>query len=131
MLGMDFKEQSTFIAFVLCRRAALFYHFCLSQNLTEEQYYDWDDLLSSEKLSQLFKVSLPESVDKELQHFKFKYNLPKSFLDFTAEPYNINIASYDPQYIILNEEGPTFYKQEEVFTHLGNKNMKYAFLLIV
>ena len=144
ILAANIDESSTFIqcvhdsawgldspleVFVLCRRAALFSHFCLGNNLLKDIDADWDDILKSPYLSTMFDLSIPATVDSELKPFTFPFNLPKNYLYFTQPPYKFNFGQKEDTYVVLNEEKIALYDRYSLFHHLYKTGNTYAFVL--
>ena len=121
--------ESPLDVFILCRRAALFSHFCLGNNLFKEFESEWDDILKSSYLSTMFDLSIPESVDSDLKPYQFPFKLPQNYLYFIQPPYNFNFAKNNETYVILNEEKIALYDQYNLFRHLYDTKNTYAFVL--
>ena len=83
------EENDKYNLFLFLRRVSLADHFLLMRDedsLEETPFIDWDELLSSEFISEKFNVDLSSIEGFEFPPFRFT-DLPKDFLRFGAPPF--------------------------------------------
>ncbi|OHT06708.1 hypothetical protein TRFO_25169 [Tritrichomonas foetus] len=85
-------EPDEVLRFFRC--AAIFDHFGLGKKLLNEDFIDWDYILSAEFLSKHYGIKLQET---DLPMFSL-IDLPKAYLDFIGPPYNFD-------FILANDKG--------------------------
>ena len=85
------KEKCLFL-----RRVCLSAHFLLKKEKTgkNDEIVKWDEVLSTQNLSQMFNVEFSKETAFEFKLFVFS-KLPKEFLRFAQPPYNFPIEQFN------------------------------------